>query len=178
MLGHAFLDEIINTKEVKNAAAILNMLRDEVIITLKQKGTTGEARDGMDISLVILDLKAGVLDYAGANNPLYLIRDGKMIKHQADRMPIGIHFINFTPFTNQRIQIRKDDYLYLFSDGYSDQFGGLKGKKFMYKPFQDLLLQNHQKPLQTQKEVLDDTFEKWKGARDQVDDVMVIGIHL
>ncbi|MCX6329471.1 MAG: SpoIIE family protein phosphatase [Bacteroidia bacterium] len=178
MLGHAFLDEIINTKEIKNAAAILNLLRDEVIITLKQKGTTGEARDGMDISLVILDLKAGVLDYAGANNPLYIIRDGKMLKFAADRMPIGIHFISFTPFTNQKIEIRKGDYLYLFSDGYADQFGGPKGKKYMYKPFQYLLLQNHSKPLQTQKEVLDDTFEKWKGDRDQVDDVMVIGIHL
>ncbi len=178
MLGHAFLDEIINTKEIKNAATILNLLRDEIIITLKQKGTTGETRDGMDISLVILDLKAGVLDYAGANNPLYIIRDGKMLKFQADRMPIGIHFISFTPFTNQKIEIKRGDYLYLFSDGYADQFGGLKGKKYMYKPFQDLLLQNHYKPLQTQKEVLDDTFEKWKGDRDQVDDVMVIGMHL
>jgi serine phosphatase RsbU (regulator of sigma subunit) len=178
MLGHAFLDEIINTKEIKNAADILNLLRDEVIITLKQKGTTGETRDGMDISLVILDLKAGVMDYAGANNPLYIIRNGKMLKFPADRMPIGIHFISFTPFTNQKIEIKKGDYLYLFSDGYADQFGGLKGKKYMYKPFQDLLLQNHYKPLQTQKEVLDDTFEKWKGNRDQVDDVMVIGIQL
>jgi serine phosphatase RsbU (regulator of sigma subunit) len=178
MLGHAFLDEIINTKEIKNAAAILNLLRDEVIITMKQKGTTGETRDGMDISLVILDLKAEVMDYAGANNPLYIIRNGKMLKFPADRMPIGIHFISFTPFTNQKIEIKKGDYLYLFSDGYADQFGGLKGKKYMYKPFQDLLLQNHYKPLQTQKEVLDDTFERWKGDRDQVDDVMVIGIHL
>lgn len=178
MLGHAFLDEIINTRDPENAAAILNLLRDEIINTLKQKGTAGEARDGMDISLVILDLKAGKLDYAGANNPLYLVRDGKMIKYQADHMPIGIHFITFTPFTNHLIDIKKGDYLYLFSDGYADQFGGPKGKKFMYKPFHDLLLQNHSKPMELQKEILDNTFEKWKNDREQVDDVLVIGIHL
>jgi serine phosphatase RsbU (regulator of sigma subunit) len=178
MLGHAFLDEIINTREIDNAATVLNILRDEIIDTLKQKGTTGEARDGMDISLVILDLKAGMLDYAGANNPLYIIRDNKLIKYQADRMPIGIHFISFTPFTNRNIEIKKGDYIYLFSDGFADQFGGPKGKKFMYKPFQDLLLRNHIKPMELQKEVLDNTFEKWKGEREQVDDVMIIGMHV
>jgi serine phosphatase RsbU (regulator of sigma subunit)/tetratricopeptide (TPR) repeat protein len=176
MLGHAFLDEIINTREINDAATILNILRDEIINTLRQKGTTGEARDGMDISLVIIDRKAGRMDYAGANNPLYLIRNGQMIRLQADRMPIGIHFISFTPFVNQVIEVKKDDYIYLFSDGYADQFGGPRGKKFMYKPFQDLLLRNHMKSMELQKEILENTFEKWKGEREQVDDVMVIGI--
>ena len=178
MLGHAFLEEIVNTREIENAAMILNLLRDEIINTLRQKGLTGEARDGMDISLCILDRKAGKLDYAGANNPLYLIRDSQMMKYQADRMPIGIHFISFTPFTNRTIDINKGDYLYLFSDGYADQFGGPRGKKFMYKPFQDLLLKNHSKPMELQKEILDNTFEKWKGDRDQVDDVIVIGMKI
>ena len=178
MLGHAFLDEIISTKEPENAADILNLLRDEIINALKQKGTTGEAHDGMDISLVILDLKAGKLDYAGANNPLYLIRDGKMIQYKADRMPIGIHVTSITPFTNLSVEIRKDDYLYLFSDGYADQFGGPNGKKYMYKPFQDLLLKHHEKPMELQKEILDDTFGKWKNDREQVDDVLVIGLHI
>lgn len=178
MLGHAFLDEIINTREIENAATVLNILRDEIINTLKQKGTTGEARDGMDISLIIFDPEAGKLDYAGANNPLFIIRDGKLLKYQADRMPIGIHFISFTPFTNRNIEIKKGDYIYLFSDGFADQFGGPKGKKFMYKPFRDLLLRNHGKPMELQKEILDNTFEKWKGDREQVDDVMVIGMHI
>ncbi len=178
MLGHAFLEEIVNTREIADAASILNILRDEIINTLRQKGTTGEARDGMDISLIILDLKEGKLDYAGANNPLYLVRDGKLTKHLADRMPIGIHFISFTPFTNKSIGLRKGDCLYMFSDGYADQFGGPKGKKFMYKPFQDLVLKNHTKPLHLQKEILKTTFENWKGEREQVDDVMVIGIRI
>jgi serine phosphatase RsbU (regulator of sigma subunit) len=178
MLGHAFLDEIISTMETENAADILNLLRDDIINALKQKGTTGEAHDGMDISLIILDLKAGKLDYAGANNPLYLIRDGRMIQYKADRMPIGIHVTTITPFTNQSVEIRKDDYLYLFSDGYADQFGGPNGKKYMYKPFQELLLKHHDKPMELQKEILDDTFNKWKNDREQVDDVLVIGLHI
>jgi len=178
MLGHAFLDEIINTREIENAAFILNYLRDEIIYTLKQKGAAGEARDGMDISLVIIDNETGSMDYAGANSPLYLIRDNKIIKYQADHMPIGIHFISFTPFTNNRIKIREGDYLYLFSDGYADQFGGPNERKFMYKPFQELLLRNHKKPLESQKEILDITFEEWKGDNDQVDDVLVIGMRI
>ena len=176
MLGHAFLDEIINTKEIDNASTILNILRDEIINALKQKGTTGEARDGMDISLVIIDRKEGRLEYAGANNPLYIVRDGKMMKYIADRMPIGIHFISFTPFTNQSIEIKKGDHIYLFSDGFADQFGGPRGKKFMYKPFQNLLLRISSEPIELQKEILDETFGKWKNDREQVDDVMVIGI--
>ncbi|MBA4322002.1 MAG: hypothetical protein C0408_04220 [Odoribacter sp.] len=178
MLGHAFLDEIVNTTEAENAADILNHLRDEIINALKQKGLAGEARDGMDISLVIIDPGAGKLDYAGANNPLYMISDGKMTKIAADRMPIGIHFTSFTPFTNHQINITKGDYLYIFSDGFADQFGGPKGKKYMYKPFQDLILRNHNKPMELQKEILDNTFIKWKSDREQVDDVLVIGIHL
>jgi len=99
-----------------------------------------------------------------------------MLKYSPDRMPIGIHFISFTPFTNRTIEIRKGDYLYLFSDGYADQFGGPKGRKFMYKPFQNLLLKNHDKSMELQKEILDTTFEEWKGDHDQVDDVIVIGM--
>ncbi|HUX57223.1 MAG TPA: SpoIIE family protein phosphatase [Bacteroidales bacterium] len=178
MLGHAFLEEIANTKNIENAASILNLLRDEVINALKQKGNVGEARDGMDISLIILDTKTGRLDFAGANNPIYLIRDNNLIKIQGDRMPIGIHFITFSPFTNQSIETIKGDHLYLFSDGYADQFGGQKGKKFMYKQFQNTLLSNNQKTMTMQKEILDNTFEKWKGDRDQIDDVLVIGMCL
>jgi serine phosphatase RsbU (regulator of sigma subunit) len=178
MLGHAFLDEILNTTEVEDAAGVLNLLRDEIINTLKQKGLVGETRDGMDISLCIIDTAAGKMDYAGANNPLYIVSDGKLTKIAADRMPIGIHFTSFTPFTNHKMDIRKGDHIYLFSDGYADQFGGPKGKKYMYKPFQELLLKNHNNPMQLQKEILDNTFIKWKGDREQVDDVLVIGLRL
>lgn len=178
MLGHAFLDEIINTREYHDAATILNYLRDEVINTLRQKGTAGETRDGMDISLIIIDPLNMQVDYAGANNPFILIRGGEMKKYQADRMPIGIHFISFTPFTNHKIDIIQGDIFYMFSDGYADQFGGPNGRKFMYKRFHDLLLKNHLQPLIKQKEILDTTFENWKNGHEQVDDVMVIGIRI
>jgi serine phosphatase RsbU (regulator of sigma subunit) len=178
MLGHAFLDEIVNTTIIKDAAGILNMLRDEIINTLKQKGMVGEARDGMDISLCIIDRKNGIIDFAGANNPLYLIRDGRLIKMQADRMPIGIHVTSLSPFTNRTFEVTKGDHIYIFSDGFADQFGGPKGKKYMYKPFQNLLLRNHDKPMEQQREILDTTFVSWVGEREQVDDVLVIGMKL
>ena len=178
MLGHVFLDEILHTESPANAAAILDRLREEVINTLKQKGLVGEARDGMDISLCIINRDERKLDFAGANNPLYLVREEKLTKVQADRMPIGIHVTTIIPFTNQTVEIKKGDYIYLFSDGYADQFGGPKGRKFMYKPFQDLLLRNHSRPMELQREILENTFIKWMGDRSQVDDVLVIGLHL
>jgi serine phosphatase RsbU (regulator of sigma subunit) len=178
MLGHAFLGEIINSSEAENPAAILNMLRDEVINTLKQKGSVGETRDGMDISMIIYDKKTRRLDFAGANNPLYLVRDGNLTVYKGDRMPIGIHFTAPTPFTNHQIITQEGDDIYLFSDGYADQFGGPKGKKYMYKPFQKLLVSNHNKSMRQQKDILNEIFEKWKGNREQVDDVLVIGIRL
>jgi serine phosphatase RsbU (regulator of sigma subunit) len=178
MLGHAFLDEIVNTTIITDAAGILNLLREEIINTLRQRGMVGEARDGMDISLCIIDREKRIMDFAGANNPLYLIRDGKLTKVQADRMPIGIHVTTLSPFTNSTIEIKNGDLIYLFSDGFADQFGGPKGKKYMYKPFQDLLLRNHDKPIEQQKEILDATFVNWVGDREQVDDVLVIGMKL
>ena len=178
MLGHALLDEILNNNELGNAASILNLLRVEVISTLRQKGMVEETRDGMDISLCIIDKESGKLDFAGANNPLYLIRDSSLNIVQADRMPIGIYYEPDRLFTNKTLEIKKGDWLYLFSDGYADQFGGRKRKKFMYVPFQQLLLENHNKPVDLQKELLDKTFEKWKGANEQIDDVLVMGLHL
>jgi len=178
MLGNAFLDEIYNTTEITDAAAILNMLRDEVINALKQKGLTGEARDGMDISLCIIDLESLRLDYAGANNPLYIVREGRLIKKPADKMPIGIHVTEFAPFNNHSDILRKGDMLYLFTDGYADQFGGPKGKKFMYKPLQNLLLKIHDRPAAEQKEELVRTFDEWMNGYEQVDDVLIAGIRI
>jgi serine phosphatase RsbU (regulator of sigma subunit) len=178
MLGNAFLYEIINNNEVGNAATILNLLRSEVITTLKQKGESGEARDGMDISLCVIERETGRLDFSGANNPLYLIRDNNLTITPADKMPIGIYHSSDEPFTNKTLEIQKGDYIYLFSDGYADQFGGKKRRKFMYGPFQKLLLEIHNEPMDLQKELLDKTFEKWKGSNEQIDDVLVMGLHL
>jgi len=175
MLGNAFLNEIVNISEDLDAAAVLNSLRDEVIRALRQKGVTGEARDGMDIALCVLDPVTMKGTFAGANNPLYLVRDGELVKIPADRMPIGIHVVAEKPFTGQPLELKKGDAIYLFTDGYADQFGGPTGKKFMYKPFQELLVSIAGEPVEKQHDLLRKTFVDWQGNYEQVDDVLVMG---
>jgi serine phosphatase RsbU (regulator of sigma subunit) len=132
----------------------------------------------MDISLITIDQKRHILQFSGANNPLYLVSTGDLTRYQADRMPIGIHVTDITPFTNHEIQVEPGDVIYLFSDGYADQFGGESGKKFMDKPFQELLTSISRKPMNDQAEILGSTFDNWKKGYDQVDDVLVIGIRI
>lgn len=176
MLGIAFLNEIAFTSDINSASLILDKLRTEIIRALRQRGATGETRDGMDISLVIIDQGKRTIQYAGANNPLYLVRNGNLTRYQADRMPIGIHVTEISPFTNHIINTEAGDTIYLFSDGYADQFGGPTGKKFMYKPFQQLLTSVASEPASKQSEVVVSTFEKWIDGHDQVDDILVIGV--
>jgi serine phosphatase RsbU (regulator of sigma subunit) len=178
MLGLAFLDDIHSNNELRSAAEILNLMREHVTKRLKQKGSSYEMKDGMDISACIINRAAGKLEFAGANNPLYIIRDGNLKKIPADKMPIGIYSLTQIPFKNNVIDLKIDDRIYLFSDGYADQFGGEHGRKLMYKQFQELLLKNHTEPMEMQKISLDKHFEEWKGEHDQVDDVLVVGIQI
>jgi serine phosphatase RsbU (regulator of sigma subunit) len=175
MLGNAFLNELLIENEFEEASGILDKLRDEIIRALRQKGVTGEARDGMDISMVMYDSKSNTIQYAGANNPIYIVRDGELIRYQADRMPIGIHVKETAPFTNHTVEISPGDCIYLFSDGYADQFGGEHGKKFMYRQFQEVLLAGASLPMEEQLARLDAAFLNWRGSYEQVDDVLVIG---
>lgn len=176
MLGNAFLNDIVNSKEYKNAGDILNLLRQEVIRSLKQRGMEGETQDGMDIALCIYNRRSNRLDFAGANNPLYHVRNNELLRIDADKMPIGIHRSSDRPFTNHHIYPEKGDAIYLFSDGYADQFGGPSGKKFKYRAFRELLLKDYKRPMQDQKEKIDRTFMNWMGDEEQVDDVLVIGV--
>jgi serine phosphatase RsbU (regulator of sigma subunit) len=175
MAGIAFLNEILNRKSILDPAAILYELRLLVMNLLKQKGEEGEAADGMDITLIIFDEAKNKLRFAGANNPVYIIRNGELFTHKGDRMPIGIHLKFDKPFTNQDIPLQKGDMIYMFTDGYADQFGGPKNKKFRYKQFQELLLQIHNKPLNKQKEVLSRTIVDWMGDNEQIDDILILG---
>ena len=176
MAGTAFLNEILSRYSAITANEILFELRKLVMKLLKQKGEEGEAADGMDISLILIDKKKPLIRFAGANNPLYLIRKDEIVVHKGDRMPIGIHIFFEKPFTNIDFEIQKGDMIYLFSDGYADQFGGPKNKKFRYNQFQKLLLEIHNEPLGKQKEVLERTILNWKGNNDQIDDILVMGI--
>lgn len=180
MLGVAFLNNIVEAKGITRAADILNELRAEVISALKQKGESGEQKDGMDLALHVIDFEKMKMEYAGANNPLIMIRDGELTQYKADRMPIGIHEHADRAFENQEIDLRRGDVFYTFSDGFPDQFGGPKNKKFMTKRLKELFLEIHHKPMQQQKEILEKTFYDWTvpyGA-EQIDDVIVIGLRI
>lgn len=180
MLGVAFLNNIVEVKGITKAADILNELRSDVIAALKQKGQEGEQKDGMDVALHVIDYEKMTIEFAGANNSLIIIRDNKIQQVRADRMPIGIHERARESFHNHRMKAVKGDVLYTFSDGYQDQFGGPKNKKFMAKRLKDLLLEIHRKPMAEQKKILEKTFFDWIRPYNvkQVDDVIVIGIRI
>lgn len=191
MLGISFLNEIRhrnenNGKNDKNkvdtitAGDILNELRNHIKRALHQESQSRTARDGMDIALCTIDTTKRELQFSGAYNPFLLIRNQEMIIIKADKMPIGIFVKQFDkPFTNHKIQLHKGDVFYLFTDGYVDQFGGPKGRKFLFKHFKSLLQEISSKPLSKQKVILNDTIENWKGEDyRQIDDILILGIRI
>lgn len=175
LLGVSFLNEVINKMDEIYANNILDKLRDAVINALNQAGTEGITKDGMDLALCVLDLNTYELQFAGANNPLYLIRNNELMETKADKMPIGLYDEN-KPFTNNIFQLQKDDAFYIFSDGYPDQFGGPLGKKFMYKKMKELLVSIQEKSMSDQQKILEKTIEDWQGDLFQVDDMLIIGV--
>lgn len=178
MLGITFFNEIINKNPNAHANEILNDLRTHIISSLRQTGSSGESRDGMDVALCIIDHKNKTLEFSGANNPLYMIRKGELTHIKGCKMPIGIHRKAKESFVNHHITIEEGDLFYIFSDGYIDQFGGEYGRKFLSANFKELLLKNHTKTLAEQRQVIEDTFEEWKGERKQLDDILVIGFKI
>jgi serine phosphatase RsbU (regulator of sigma subunit) len=178
MLGVALLNEIIIKNEVNKSDEILNQLRESVILYLHQTGKPGETQDGMDLALCVIDRKSKSLEFSGAFNPLYISRGGEITEIKGDRMPIGIHMKHQMPFTRHKANIMKDDILYLFSDGYIDQFGGMNDKKFSAKRFKELLEGIHNEPMERQKEILDETMTNWRDKEEQIDDILVMGIKI
>ena len=133
----------------------------------------------MDISLCVFNKKTFELNYAGANNPIYIIRHKELTQISADKFPVGA-FIEeqIQLFTTKKMNLEKNDLVYLFSDGYADQFGGNKGKKFKYKQTKDILIENQELSMSNQRSILETKFYDWKGKLEQVDDVLVIGIRV
>ncbi len=133
----------------------------------------------MDLALCVINRKRMSLEYAGAFNPLYLVRNNEVLVTKADKFPIGASPDGtLSSFTNHKIEIKKGDVIYLFSDGYVDQFGGADSKKFMAKRFRNLLLEHHKLPMNEQKDILISTLKEWMGEEEQVDDILVIGIRI
>lgn len=177
MIGFSQLNQIVSEAHIQMPSEILNILNIGVKHALKQSGGEGEqtSKDGMELALICYDKEKNIIEYSGANRPLYLFRNNELQEIKADKIPIGGSDIEGT-FTNHEIQIQKGDTLYIFSDGYPDQFGGENGKKFMTKRFKEKLSEILSFPMQEQKEKLNQVFEDWRGRLEQVDDVMVIGI--
>ncbi len=178
MLGIAFLNEIVGKLEYDQLEPniILNILREYVIRFLKQEQKQGGSKDGMDMAFCLIDTSTKKLHFAGANNPLWIARNGELIEIRGDDMPIGIYYNARESFTNHVLPYEEGDVLYLFSDGYPDQFGGPRGKKFMIKRFRQVIREISDLPLDAQREVLYQTFVDWKGNYRQLDDILVMGV--
>jgi serine phosphatase RsbU (regulator of sigma subunit) len=199
MLGVAFLEEVTHTRAELNAARILDDLTAHIIHSLNQ-AEQEVIKDGMDMGLCVLDLADKQLQFAGANNSMYLLRQGKTvpkkgqmfkeqqevdtepevkgIEFEADKMPVGISYNQDQPFTNYELSLQKGDTIYLYSDGYPDQFGGPDNKKFSYPRFRQTLLDIYSSSMPEQKETLHNTLKEWQGEQEQVDDICVLGVRV
>ncbi len=175
MLGVTLLNEIVNGKNILMPDQIIENLRQGVIRSLNQDENIESVKDGMDIAVCTVDLKNGLLWYAGANNPLYLIRGNELRHYRPDKMPASIYY-KMQPFTLHRIDLQKGDAFYIFSDGYADQMGGLQQKKFMSVRLKETLMSITGLPMLRQGERLNQIFEEWKGNNPQIDDVTFAGI--
>ena len=177
IVGFEILDRVINDQEVFEPAEILNILNKGVEATFSRSDDDMTVKDGMDLGLCMIDKTDKRLEFAGAFNSLYLIRDNKLTEIKGDRYSIGLNANESgDPFTNHFLELEEEDRIYLFTDGYADQFGGPKGKKFMYRRFRHLLLTVHKVAMSEQKRFLEETLDVWMGDLEQVDDIQVIGI--
>lgn len=175
MLGISLLNELIRHEQIKTLSDFLNELRQQFKSSLKQVDRKSSTQDGIELSVILFEDNANKIQFAGANNPIYLIRNNELIIHKGDKQPIGIYFKE-KPFTEKEIDVQKNDLIYMFSDGYMDQFGGKTNSKLTSRRFKEILLSHSNKTMNSQKENIEKDFLEWKGANEQIDDVLVIGI--
>jgi len=185
MLNISCLNEAVNGKELTNAADILNHTRTKVISNLANDGSAEGGKDGMDCSVICYDFKNLKMNYAAANNPIWIVRkmaneNGELVKTmielKPDKMPCGKHDRDNIPFNSYEFDLQKGDLVYALTDGFPDQFGGEKGKKYMYKKLKEFLVENAHHPMAKQYKFLNAEFNYWKHDTEQVDDVLIIGI--
>jgi serine phosphatase RsbU (regulator of sigma subunit) len=171
LLNIGYLSEAINEKGIQQPNDVFNYVRQRLIDNISKDGQ----KDGFDGILICVDLKSKLITYAAANNKPILISKSIMQELPTDRMPVGVgeRKENFKLYN---IEVKNEDVLYLYTDGYADQFGGERGKKFKYKTLNELLFTNHIKPLKEQQMIIKETFETWRGNLEQVDDVCVVAI--
>ena len=176
LVGANALNQAVREHQHNTPSDILDDLNRISSAALNKADAENAVRDGMDMALCAIDYDKLMLEYSGANNPLYVIRNGEILVTKADKHAIGS--MEPKPYSNHLIQLEKDDIIYIFSDGYADQFGGIKGKKFMYRQFRETLLSLIDKPMHEHKKILDNKIETWRGSYEQVDDILVIGVRI
>lgn len=179
IVAHNILTQTVNVLGLTKPALILNEANSQLSKKLNQNPGEATVRDGMDIALCGINFKKNIIEFSGANNPLWIIRNNEVIKINGDKFPIGV-FVGeeLQQFTHHEWEIKKGDCIYLFTDGFADQFGGPKGKKFKYRQLQQILLDNNNKKMSEQKLILETAIENWMGKLEQVDDILVIGIQI
>ncbi|MDD4747402.1 MAG: SpoIIE family protein phosphatase [Salinivirgaceae bacterium] len=178
LIGVSFLKEIVLTRGFFMPDQILNLLRDNVILSLQQTGKEGENKDGMDLSLITIDTKNKILYYSGANNPIYIINNKELTEHFPDKMPISIFRSVDRSFSLTSIPIKKNDRLYMFTDGFMDQFGGENEKKLKSGGFKKVLIEMQDQAFENQREYLYSFLKEWHSGIDQLDDILVVGLDL
>ncbi len=178
IIGNNLLDKVVKEQGITKPSEILTQLSLHIIKTLRQDESK-EVKDGMDIAICAIHKNSNKLEFSGAYNPLYLVRNGELIELKSDKIPIGKgHQNSNVQFMNQEYELKSSDMLYIFSDGYADQKGGPQQKKFYYPPFRQLLVDIHTLPMQKQREMLDKKITEWKGELEQYDDMLIFGVKI
>ena len=178
LIGISLLSKIMNERGIVQPAVVLNRLRMNIINHLHQATAEPSAGDGMDMAIISIDKKNNIMEFAGAMLPMYIIRDNKVIELKPDRMPVGYYDNEDRSFSLSKVSIKHGDQLYMFTDGYYDQFGGDSGLKMKTVMFKDVLMQCHTKSNEEQMQMLENEFDAWRGRYDQVDDILVMGIRI
>lgn len=178
LIGATLLNQTLIHPSVNTPAQALHYLNTELPKNIKSSSQGETIKDGMEISMCLIDYSTLKMEFSGANNNLYIVRDKNLTLYKGDKQPIGQGYQTTQAFTNHLIQLQKEDVIYLFTDGYPDQFGGNKGKKFLYKQLEDLIVQISALTIQEQKQILQKKFEDWKGILEQIDDVLLMIIKI
>ncbi|MEN8157880.1 MAG: SpoIIE family protein phosphatase [Bacteroidota bacterium] len=178
MLGTSLLNEISNKYANRPTNELMDELRDQLITSLGQTGGSGETKDGMDMGLVAINTRTRKIQFTGAHHNLYIFRKGVLEEVKGDRMPVGIHTKASTLFTTHNMKLNRGDSIYLLSDGFPDQFGGEKGKKYGYPRLKSFLGELQEMIMFDQLTAVSDEFDRWKGDEAQIDDVLMIGVKL
>lgn len=178
MIGNTILNKLINERLLVDVSDVLNNMEFELRKALNRSDEYNATTDGMDIALLNICTKTNVISFAGAQRPLILIRNGELEEIKGTKRSIGHAYTENFVYQKVEFLAEKGDCLYMFSDGYPDQFGGEHGRKFMKKQLKELLLTIHKKPMNEQKEQLKNVFNDWKGDESQIDDILLIGIKI